>query len=138
GSLEVELWLSEPDYRIGIAEERISTLEALHEDIYFETLLFFEILGLPKPGRIIPRVHRSRDGQGGSARIRFRGKVGPNPRVRLSWKDKGGRTCRNTENLFPIRNGDPKITALTVQSGHTAVISLEVTGVPDTADNSAR
>ncbi len=74
GKLEVDLWLSEPDYRIGIGEERISTLEALHEDIYFETLLFFEILGLHNPGRIIPRVHRARDGQDGLARIRFTGK----------------------------------------------------------------
>src|SRR5688572_11656282 len=67
----VELELSEPDYRLGIDEERISTLEALHEDIYFETLLFFELLGistcqrpLKYPGRIIPRVYPSRAGAG--------------------------------------------------------------------------
>jgi len=136
--LEVDLWLSEPDYRIGIGEERISTLEALHEDIYFETLLFFEILGLHNPGRIIPRVHHARDGQGGSARIRFTGKAGPNPRVDLTWKDKDDNSCRETENLFPLLNGDPKITALTVQSGHNSVVSLEVTGVPDTVENRAR
>ena len=138
GTLEVEIWLSEPDYRIGICEERISTLEALHEDIYFETLLFFEILGLPNPGRIIPRVHRARDGQGGLSRIRFTGKAGPNPRVDLTWKDRDGKTSRYTENLFPIRNGKPQITGLTVQSGYSSVVCLEISGVPVTRENVER
>jgi hypothetical protein len=136
--LEVDLWLSEPDYRIGIGEERISTLEALHEDIYFETLLFFDILGLQNPGRIIPRVHRAREGQDGLARIRFTGKAGPNPRVDLKWKSHDGKACRNTQDLFPIPNGNPQITALTVRAGHSSVVSLEVTGVPDTKENLAR
>lgn len=70
-TLEVDLWLSEPDYRIGIDEERISTLESLHEDIYFETLLFFELLGLKQPPRIIPRVHPSRDGEPGTVQIQI-------------------------------------------------------------------
>lgn len=73
GTLEVDAWLSEPDYRIGIDEERISTLEALHEDIYFETLLYFELIGLKNPPRVIPRVHRARDGEGGTVRIRITG-----------------------------------------------------------------
>jgi hypothetical protein len=135
--LEVDLWLSEPDYRIGIGEERISTLEALHEDIYFETLLFFEILGLPNPGRIIPRVHRARDGQDGLARIRFTGKAGPNSRVDLKWKNHDGKACRQIQDLFPISNGIPQIKALTVRAGHSSV-SLEVIGVPDTKENLAR
>jgi hypothetical protein len=136
--LEVDLWLSEPDYRIGIGEERISTLEALHEDIYFETLLFFEILGLHNPGRIIPRVHRSRDGQDGLARIRFTGKAGPNSRVDLKWKNHDGKTCRQLQDLFPIPNGNPQIKALTVRSGHFSVVSLDVSGVPDSMKNVAR
>jgi hypothetical protein len=136
--LEVDLWLSEPDYRIGIGEERISTLEALHEDIYFETLLFFEILGLQNPGRIIPRVHPARDGQDGLARIRFTGKAGPNPRVDLKWKNFEGKACRQLQDLLQIQNGNPKIKALTVRSGHFAVVSLEVTGIPVTKENLAR
>ncbi|HZI51500.1 MAG TPA: M14 family metallopeptidase, partial [Terriglobia bacterium] len=77
--LTIELHLSEPDYGIGIDEERISTLEALHEDIYFETLLFFEVLGLATcgkplryPGRIVPRVFPSRPGAG-YARVQLTG-----------------------------------------------------------------
>jgi len=136
-TLEVELWLSEPDYRIGIGEERISTLDALHEDIYFETLLFFEILGLQNPGRIIPRVHSARDGQSGMARIRFIGKAGPNPRVDLRWIDSHGVAHRQTDNLFPIPDLYPKITALTVQAEHSAVVSLEMRGVSDSPENQA-
>ena len=138
GRLEVDLWLSEPDHRIGICEERISTLEALHEDIYFETLLFFEILGLHNPGRIIPRVHRARDGQDGLARIRFTGKAGPNSRVDLQWKNHDGKACRHIDNLFPISNGSPQIKALTVRSGDSSGVSLEVSGVPNTKENFAR
>jgi len=37
--------MSEPDYRIGIDEEQISSLESLHEDLYFVTLDFFDALG---------------------------------------------------------------------------------------------
>src|SRR5690606_33408457 len=41
----VELELSEPNYRIGVDEEVISSLEALHEDVYFETLTLFDLIG---------------------------------------------------------------------------------------------
>ena len=84
--LTVEVELSEPDGRIGIDEERISTLEALHEDIYFETLLFFDVLGtaacgtpLKYPGRIVPRIHPSRAGPG-RARVRLMGYRAPFPK----------------------------------------------------------
>jgi len=130
GILEIELWLSEPDYRIGIGEERISTLEALHEDIYFETLLFFEILGLTSPGRIIPRIHRARDSQDGFARIRFTGKAGPNPRVDLRWKDRDGNSLRHTIDLLPLLTAAPRITSLTVCSRHPSVVSLDIADVP--------
>ena len=43
--LDVEVWMSEPDFRIGVDEELISSLESLHEDLYFVTLDFFDALG---------------------------------------------------------------------------------------------
>ena len=43
--LDIEVWMSEPDFRIGIDEELVSSLEALHEDLYFVTLDFFDALG---------------------------------------------------------------------------------------------
>ena len=42
--LDIEVWMSEPDFKIGVDEELISSLEALHEDLYFVTLDFFDAL----------------------------------------------------------------------------------------------
>jgi hypothetical protein len=115
--LVVEVELSEPDFPLGIDEERISTLEALHEDIYFETLLFFDLLGtstcgkpLKYPGRIIPRIAASRPGAGQS-------------RVRLT----GYRTPFRSER--PLAGADPRVTGVTVQAGETGVSAVEVSTI---------
>jgi len=77
----IDLRMSEPNHRIGIGEELISSLEALHEDIYFETLTLFDLIGdrygvggLSYPGRILPYIDPSGDGQPGSARVTLTGK----------------------------------------------------------------
>lgn len=111
--LRIDVELSEPDLDLGIDQERLSTLEALHEDLYFETLLFFEVLGthtsgrpLRYPGRIIPIV-RAATGKAGRARVSLSGYDAPMP-----------------ERMFP--QSDPLITAIDVQSGK-GVVSVEVT-----------
>ena len=53
--LDIDVWMSEPDFRIGIDEEQVSALEALHEDLYFGTIDFFQRVGAqhdrqPAPG----------------------------------------------------------------------------------------
>lgn len=89
GDLIFDVWLSEEDAMVGVREERNSTLESLHEDIYFTVLDFCAALMgerdgyLPPwivpdqppcgprswtaPGRVIPRIHRQ---DGAAARIR--------------------------------------------------------------------
>ena len=59
----IDVRIPETDERLGIGEERIAPLEALHEDLYFVLLdhfrLFAEKHGLPAEsqfGRILPRV----------------------------------------------------------------------------------
>lgn len=66
-----EVYMSEPNYRLGVREEMITSLEALHEDIYFVTLDYFAILmgrmypdRYIAPGQIAPWI---RDGAPGSA-----------------------------------------------------------------------
>ena len=61
--------IPETDERLGIGEERIAPLEALHEDLYFVLLdhfrLFAEKHGLPAEsqfGRILPRVSAAAPG----------------------------------------------------------------------------
>lgn len=64
--LRVEVWVSEPEYPLGVREERESPAEGLAEDIYFNTLDFFHELGVQitgepwdEPGQIVPLVHVS-------------------------------------------------------------------------------
>jgi hypothetical protein len=111
--LRIDVELSEPDLDLGIDQERLSTLEALHEDLYFETLLFFEVLGtrtcgkpLRYPGRIIPIV-RPATGKAGTARVYLVGYDAPMP-----------------ERVFP--DADPRVTAIDVKPG-MGVVSVEVT-----------
>ena len=68
--------MSEPDYRLPIDQEQISSMEALHEEIYFNTIHFFDVMGrftrgagLTYPGRIIPVMHPKADGKPGRAKI---------------------------------------------------------------------
>ncbi len=62
-SLVFDIKLSEPDFNLGSRTDRISSLDALHEDLYFVTLDYFKSLGLrlnkeklDSPGLILPRI----------------------------------------------------------------------------------
>ena len=62
--LRVEAWVSEPEYALGVREERESPAEGLAEDLYFNTLDYFHELGVQttgepwdEPGQIVPLVH---------------------------------------------------------------------------------
>lgn len=68
--IEVDVWMNEDERKLGLDEERISSLEALHEDLYFNTLDYFahwgeEIEGKPfhAPGGIYPFMHLSEGDQ---------------------------------------------------------------------------
>jgi hypothetical protein len=73
----IDVRIEETDERLGIGEERIAPLEALHEDLYFVLLdhfrLFAEKHNLPAEsqfGRIVPRV--SAAPSGGRPEVVFR------------------------------------------------------------------
>jgi len=73
----IDLRIEETDERLGIGEERIAPMEALHEDLYFVLLdhfrLFAEKHNLPAEsqfGRILPRV--SAAAPGGRPEVVFR------------------------------------------------------------------
>lgn len=64
--LKIELSLSEPDFDLGIRDDRVSALDAFHEDIYFVTLDLFKTLGERKngkgfgePGLILPFIEKT-------------------------------------------------------------------------------
>src|SRR5437867_566461 len=87
--LDIEVWMSEPDFRIGIDEEQVSALESLHEDLYFVTLDFFNAIGrnttgnprLAAPGKVFPIIHPERAGRAGQARILYAGNASTKARI---------------------------------------------------------
>lgn len=129
--LRVDLSMSEPNYRIGIDEEVISSLEALHEDIYFETLTLFTLLGnrygvgdMAYPGRILPYIQPTGAGKPGRARITVTGKERGVPELVLSWRERGGSLVRQRYQLDPLPLDPPKLRGLAVTSGASEVTRL--------------
>lgn len=65
--LLLDVTASEPDYRVGCREDLISSLDALHEDMYFAGSDYFKNYGmvhageiLDAPGLILPLIHNGK------------------------------------------------------------------------------
>ncbi len=128
---EVDLTLSEPDRRIGVDEEVISSAEALHEDIYFETLTLFDLIGaryqvggLDYPGRVLPWIHVAEEGGPGRARITFTGKERAEPVLRLTHMSAGAEPERWSYRLSPLRLEPPVLRGASVRAGDQGVRTL--------------
>lgn len=89
--LRLDIDASEPDETLPVRQDRISSLESLHEDIYFAGLDYFQTLGLKScgkgldaPGLILP-VIRKHDGP---PRMRFRllGELSAEPAIEAGGK----------------------------------------------------
>ncbi|HUX66161.1 MAG TPA: M14 family zinc carboxypeptidase [Terriglobales bacterium] len=131
-TLKMDFHLSEPNYNIGVDKERISSIEALQEDVFYATETFIDTLGDLKNGRpenyvgrIIPVMHPSADGQDGEVHIEFYGKAAPNPLVRLSWTDAQGHAHSKLRNL-PVLAGafQPRLIGARVRAGAAGVEDL--------------
>jgi hypothetical protein len=130
--LEARIWMSEPDYRLGLDEELVSSLESFHEDYYFNTLDYFQ--GLIKkdpatkvenprmamrwaaPGNIIPIIYPSRTGQGPTMETVVKGLQTLTPKVSMSFSykdqkkpDKVNETVKPLKKLSP-----PRLTGIVV------------------------
>jgi hypothetical protein len=132
-TLKVSYKLSEPDYQIGIEQERISSLEALQEDTFFNTENFFYMLGdllaggrMDYQGRIIPVSYPSRDGEDGEVHIEFYAKDAGFPKVRLAWKTNGdSEEHEKVRALAAVPSaGHMRLVAARVQVGKDSVDSL--------------
>ncbi|MFO7767899.1 MAG: M14 family metallopeptidase [bacterium] len=128
---EVDLTLSEPDFRVGVDEEVVSSAEALHEDIYFETLTLFDLIGaryqtggLDYPGRVLPWIHVDREGGGARARITFTGKERAEPSLRLTFTAEGAEPERWSYELSPLRLEDPVLRGASIRSGDEGLRTL--------------
>jgi len=137
----IELGLSEPDYRLGIDEEVISSLESLHEDIYFETLELFDLIGnrygvgnLDYAGRVLPYMIPGRTGRPGHANITFTGRERGVPELVMTWRERGGEPVRQRYPLSGLNVPDPMLHGIAVRSGDTSIQRLlfDVTAIDST------
>jgi hypothetical protein len=131
---DVEVWMSEPDERIGIDEELVSSLEALHEDVYFVTLDFFAAMGrtltrnrLNAPGKVFPIVHPARAGKPGEARVLFAGNASTKPKIEVSVKEKGGEKPTTISREFTrVDATAPSVLRAVVREDGVSEIELQV------------
>jgi len=99
GELIVELDMSEPDFRLGVDNEIHAPMDALHEEIYFGTVEFFDVLGrnsrgqgITFPGRIVPIMRPRGDGAAPRSNIRITGFATSRPAVVVTYETADGET----------------------------------------------
>ena len=133
GELTVDLSLSEPDYRLGIDNEQIASMEAMHEEVYFATLHFFDVLGrytrgraLEYPGRVIPVMRPKADGRPGRASIKLTGFGASRPSVVVEYTAAGGRTGTLELDIPAIGVERPAAMSATVADGREGLEALSL------------
>ncbi len=131
GELTVELEMSEPNHRLEIDNEIHAPMDALHEEIYFGTIEFFDVLGrnsrgqgLTFPGRILPIMRPRGDGRPAELRVSFTGFATSRPAVSVAFEDAAGAADtmrldipktgleRPSAKLAVVRAGEPGIAHL--------------------------
>ncbi len=139
GELTVDLTLSEPDYRIPVDQEFISSMEAIHEELYFNTLHFFDVMGrftrgapLTYPGRVIPLMHPKADGKAGHAKITATGFDAPRPSVVVEYVERNGRAGQIRLDIPKIAVDRPQALAAYVREGRDGIARLDVRVKTDT------
>jgi len=131
-TLRVDMHLSEPDYNLGLDQERISSLESLQEDVLFATQNSFYMFGdlistaaMDYMGRILPVAHVSEEGKDGHVRVEFYAKDASRPHVRLAWQEKAGDPEQVQERDLPlIANTNPRLVGLQLHAGADSLDSL--------------
>ncbi|MFI5302765.1 MAG: hypothetical protein ACHREM_32140, partial [Polyangiales bacterium] len=133
GELTVDLTLSEPEYRLPVDQEQISSMEALHEEIYFNTIHFFDVMGrftrgagLAYPGRIIPIMHPKADGKAGHAKITVTGFDAARPSVVVEYVERNGAKGEVHLDVPKIAVDRPQTLAATVRAGRDGIERLEL------------
>jgi hypothetical protein len=137
--LDIEVWMSEPDEKIGIDEELVSSLEALHEDVYFVTLDFFAAMGrtltknrLNAPGKVFPIIHPTRAGKPGEARILYAGNASTKAKLEVSYKEKDAASPTVvSRDLSRIDTTPPQVVRAVARNDRLSEIELQVDAKDD-------
>ncbi len=140
--LKIDLHLSEPDFRLELDQERISSLEAVHDEIYFGTLDFLRGItekdpqkeqensrSASAPGSVLPVIHPSLEGRGtGRAEVLFEDRQSQTIQMRLEWEDTEGRTSHRIHK-WPGLKAAPMTMPLLVYNGPEARIEKLLTEI---------
>ena len=133
GELTVDLTLSEPEYRLEIDNEVISTMDSLHEEIYFPTLLYFRLIGrmtrgqdLEYLGRVIPIMRPKSDGQAGNAKISFTGFATSRPAVVVDYVEAGGQAGQERLDIPKVNMDKPRALGAVVRDGLPGLERLDL------------
>jgi hypothetical protein len=137
--LDIEVWMSEPDFRIGIDEELVSSLEAIHEDLYFVTLDFFDALGrtttrrrLAAPGKIFPIIHPDRPGKPGEVKVHYAGNASTRPKLEVVYREKNvDRPTRISRELTRIDTTPAVVSRAVARADRVSEIGLDVEAKDD-------
>ncbi|MGE0447754.1 MAG: M14 family metallopeptidase, partial [Vicinamibacterales bacterium] len=137
--LDIEVRMSEPDFRIGVDEELVSSLESLHEDLYFVTLDFFDALGrtttkqrLAGPGKIFPIIHPERRGQPGQVKLLYAGNTATKAAIAIRYTEEGANEPeRVNRDLGPIDTTAPLALRAVVRADRVREIELQVEAKDD-------
>ena len=139
GKLVVDLTLSEPNYLLDVDREIIASMEAMHEEIYFHTLHFFDVLGrftrgeaLNYIGRVIPIMRPKGDGKPGQAKISFSGFRTNRPAVVVEYTERGGRRGEARLDVSKIKIKKPRALAALVRAGQPGLERLDLRVKVDT------
>ena len=142
GKLQIDLSLSEPHELLDLDNELVSSMDALHEDIYFTTLMFYRILGrnargdeLTYPGRVLPIMEPKADAKPGSARIHFTGFATSRPAVVVEYEDNDGTKGELRLDIPKIEMDRPRALAARVRAGERGITRLDVRVKVDTEND---
>jgi len=140
--LQVEMWFSEPDYRLGLDEEVVSSLEAMHDELYFDTLDLMrgitdveleerdqpeDTQRLSAPGNVMPVIHPSTEGGKGRVKVVFDDWQASTPQLVLKWKEKGREEEISKRFVFPsLKSKSVKIPSLIYNGAEERVETLSV------------
>ncbi len=131
GELIVELEMSEPDYRLGVDNEIHAPMDALHEEIYFGTIEFFDVLGrnsrgqgLQFPGRIVPVMKPKSDGQAAQGSVRITGFATSRPALVLQYETAEGTTGESRLDIPKTSLARPSVRRARVHAGRPGLASI--------------
>lgn len=133
GELTVELEMSEPNYRLDLDNEIHATMDALHEEIYFGTIEFFDVLGrnsrgegLTFPGRIIPVMRPRSDGSGPRAEVSVTGFATSRPAVVVRYETVDGAEGEERLDIPKTALERPSARRARVRAGAPGIAHLDV------------